>query len=436
MRSERGHRLWALTVAMVLAVVGCGTGGSSSGGASSGSRSDSGPVNANYMKSGTYDVAAQQFAQQAKQQFGVTVNISAFPYAQLRQKNTTDLISGTCQTDIMSGSYYLAPQYQYFQPLDSYVKKDNYGQGLVPGIWQHSEFYNGQHIGIPYASNAYGLMYRTDLWQQAGLSWPKTWDELLADLKQLDTKYSGQGIAPFAFAGGAPEQLPGMFFASYDGYFLNKQGKYQLDQAKAERAIQYAQQLLALAPKNTMGLSIDQANQTFLQGNAAVLYGWPTFIHTDADSPDKSKVAGKWAVGVDPQPGFVWLSLWQMYMPKCSKHKDAAWKWMSYFSSPQNDKLMFKQYGIDGVYQSTYSDPELSKQMANYLPGEQANLSRAMNPPLSGEAQDYLASVLGDVFTGKTTASNAVKQINSKWTSLAVPTALQQQAKQNGLSQT
>ncbi len=61
-----------------------------------------------YMESGTYDVAAKRIAEEFGRERGVEVKVVAFPWAVLRQNNTTDLITGAGQYQVMSGGYYLA----------------------------------------------------------------------------------------------------------------------------------------------------------------------------------------------------------------------------------------------------------------------------------------------------------------------------------------
>ena len=49
--------------------------------------------------------------------------------------------------------------------------------------------------GIPYSTNANGVMYNTEIFKELGLSVPKTWDELLATAQ----KAKDAGIIPFYF---------------------------------------------------------------------------------------------------------------------------------------------------------------------------------------------------------------------------------------------
>jgi multiple sugar transport system substrate-binding protein len=395
-----------------------------------------GSISADFMASGTYDKAAQEIADKLKAQ-GLDVKIAAFPWATLRQNNTNDMIAGSGQYDVMSGSYYLADLYSHFASLDDYFKKDNYGANMIPGILDpgKSEWYHGHHIGAPYGIDAYGVLYRTDLFKDAGID-PQfaTWQDLAAALPKLKDKLP-QGVAPFVFAYGASEQLPAIFFGNYDGYLVNKDGKYQLDPTKAAASMQLMKDMLPFAPSNAMALSIDEANAQFLNGQAAMLIGWPSFVRAAADDPAKGKVAGKWAQLEFPGPGFPWLSLWQLFINNDSKNKDAAWAFIKEYTSEANAVDFLNKYGIGSVYPSTYNDPTVASKHSHDFPVALKNFAKAKNPPLSGEAQDFLASTIGQVLLGQLTPDKAVEQINTKWATITVPDALGEAAKASGLMQ-
>ena len=387
------------------------------------------------MASGTYDKAAAGLVDSFKQSTGIGVTIAAFPWATLRQNNTTDLLTKTGKYDIMSGSYYLADVYDNFMSLDDLIAKYNFGQGLLPGLMQKSEFYQGHQIGLPYGPDAYGILYRKDLLSQAGLQWPNTWSDFLAMLPQLKQLADSNGMATVVFAGGAPEQAPALFFDKYDGYFITSDKKYQLQPDKAVAVLNEDKTLLQYMAPDFTGLSIDDANARFLSGKALMLIGWPSFVVAAADDPQKSQVVGKWALGKAFTPGRPWLSLWQMYISKYSKNPEAAFKWAMALITPQNDKDFYVKYGIGPEFVSTYQDSQLMQQHSHQFVAQQYNLSLAANPPLSGEAQDYFASELGEFALGHITAQQLVDQVNAKWATMTVPAGLIDDAQKTGQMQ-
>jgi ABC-type glycerol-3-phosphate transport system substrate-binding protein len=391
-----------------------------------------GKITVSYMASGTYDKAAEEVAKELKDK-GLEVTIAAFPWAVLRQNNTNQLIAGTGEYDAMSGSYYLADVYKFMQPIDEYIAKDNAGAGMIKGIMQKSEWSEGKQIGMPFGIDAYGVIYRADLFKDAGID-PKfaTWAEFVAGAKALKEKLP-KDVAPFVYAGGAAEQGPALFFGEYDGTYINKDGKFELDPAKAAAAFQVYKDSDAYASEGSKAFSVDESNAVFLDGKAAMIIGWPSFLRAAADDPAKSKVVGKWAQMEFPGKGFPWLSLWNIFMNSSSKNKDAAWSWIKEYTSEKNALRFFKEYGIGSVYESTYKDAEVLAKHGHDVPNAMKNFERAKNPPLSGEAQDFFAATIGEVITGQIEPQAAVEKINAKWATLAVPPATLESAQRNGL---
>src|SRR5438876_704437 len=77
--------------------------------------SDNG-ITATYMKSGTYNVAAQSLLKQFTAKTGIKVSVLAFPFAILEQKNQTDLVTQTGQYDVLSNSSWDIAFFQYLRP--------------------------------------------------------------------------------------------------------------------------------------------------------------------------------------------------------------------------------------------------------------------------------------------------------------------------------
>lgn len=386
------------------------------------------------MQSGTYDKAAADIAADFKAKTGIDVKISAFPWAVLRQNNTTDLISGTGQYDVMSGGYYLADVYSYFAPLTDYISKDKYGDGMIPGLMQpgRSEYLDGKQLGIPFGVDAYGLMYNTELLQKAGVTPDfKTWGDVVAACKKIEA--ADAGVACFSHPTGSPEQIGAFFFSGYDGPYVTADGKYALDAAKATAAAQDIAELWKYLPEKGTALTFDEAGQLFEDGKVAMLIDWPSFITGQLDS-DKSGVKGKWSMAKFPGAGFPWLSLWQLFVPQTTKDKDAAWAWIKAYAGPDNAKTNLVKYNIGSVWSATYDDPDLKAKNAHYWPELIGGFSTAKNPPLSGEAQDDLTNTLQDIANGRVSAADGIASVNQKWASVQVPAPLAQAAAAAGFT--
>lgn len=391
-------------------------------------------ITVSYMESGTYDKAAEALASEFEKETGVKVSVAAFPWAVLRQNNTNDLLAGTALYDVMSGGYYLADVYDKFAPLGDLIAADKFGEGMIPGLMDpgRSEYFNGKQIGVPYGVDSYGLMVNNEILQGAGVE-PTfaTWQEFLDACKTITEKMPD--VACFSHSTGNPEQIGAFFFSGYDGTYVDKDGKYALEVEKATAVMKLLPELWKYLPPNSAALSFDEAHQVFMDGKAAMLVTWPSFVSTALDNKETSKVYGKWSQVNFPGPGFPWLSLWQLFIPQQSKNQEAAWKWIKAFAGESNGTRFYKEYGINSVWLSTYQDAELAELHKHQWPAMLEGFSRAKNPPLSGEAQDFLTNTCVQVATGQVTPEGAVRLINEKWATIPVPAALLETATLAGM---
>jgi len=385
------------------------------------------------MESGTYDVAADQIAQELAAAGGPEIRISAFPWAVLRQNNTTDLISGTNRFDVMSGGYYLADIYSYFQPLGDLVARDDYGTGMIENLMSpgRSEYLGGQQIGIPYGIDAYGLIVNKDMLAAAGIEadFPD-WAAVIAACPMIE---AATGAACLSHPTGSPEQIGAFFFSSYDQGFVTAEGVYALDPAAAIAAAEEIAALWTFLPENGNAMSFDEAQAAFANQDAAMLVTWPSFV-TNALDAEESQVRGKWEMVAFPGNGFPWLSLWQLFVPATTGDREAAWTWIKAFAGPENAMRNLAEYNIGSVWSATYEDADLATERAHYWPVLTAGFARAKNPPLSGEAQDFLTNTLQEVANGRIGAAEAIASVNATWADIPVPPALLEAAQGAGLT--
>lgn len=390
-------------------------------------------LNFSVMESGTYDKAATEIAADFKAATGTDVKVSAFPWAVLRQNNTTDLISGTNQYDVMSGGYYLSDVYSYFAPLDAYIAKDNYAQGMIPGLLSpgRSEFVDGKSIGIPYGVDAYGLIFNTEMFEKAGIS-PNfaSWAEVAAACDKIIA--ANADVACFSHPTGSPEQIGGFFFSGYAGTYLSKDGKYSLDVPAATAAAEEIAALWKYLPDKGTAMTFDEAHQLFKDQKVAMTVTYPSFITNSLDTDD-SPVKGKWGMAKFPGQGFPWLSLWQLFVPEATEDKAAAWAWIKAYAGPENAKRNLVEHNIGSVWSATYEDPELKAKNAHFWPALIAGFAVAKNPPLSGEAQDLLTNTLQDIVNGRTSAADGIAAVESQWAAIPVPAAMLEAAAGSGL---
>ena len=426
--------LLALIMCVALAITSCGSDtqtSSTPSDSSTASTAGTEKMMVTYMQSGINDEAAKALATEFAEETGVEVEVVAFPWDVLRQNNTTDILSGNHQYSVMSGGAYLVDIFSHMTPLTEYIERDGFGEGLIPGLMDKTNYYEGEVIGIPYNLDAYGIVYRKDLFEEYGIELPKTWDEFYACLDQLKEKLPSD-IAPYVFAGGAPEQVGNLFLARYGGYYINS-GNYEIELDKAAAAIDDIIATYGYGPNNISSLSIDQANAMFLQGKAAVTECWPSFLYGSAADPSQSEIVGKWGIAPYPTDGGVpFLSCWNMFIPKEIEDTELAWKWVDEFASEENSLDFFLNYNMGPIYSSTYQDPQVIEKFGeNAFDGHLENVANAYDFPMSGEGQDIICRIVGDALVGKITSQEAAEQINQNLGSLEVTPQVMELAERN-----
>ena len=134
----------------------------------------------NFMQSGTYDIGAEQLEAGFEEATGIELEIVASPFVVLVQNNITDLTTGTGEFDVISGDFWIGSVWGQMHPLDDFIERDMWGGSMIEGLTKQgpSAYFDGKRIGIPYSADAYGLIYRTDIFEEAGISadW-ETWDD-------------------------------------------------------------------------------------------------------------------------------------------------------------------------------------------------------------------------------------------------------------------
>ena len=125
-------------------------------------------ITTTFMKSGTYDLAAESIENSFEKETGIDLEIITSPWAVLNQNHIADLTTGTGEFDVMSGEFWIASVFNHMLPLDGYVNKSGYGSTIINRLWEPgpSNFFNGKRIGVPHSADAYSIIYRKDIFEK------------------------------------------------------------------------------------------------------------------------------------------------------------------------------------------------------------------------------------------------------------------------------
>ena len=226
--------------------------------------------------------------------------------------------------------------------------------------------------GVPYATNASGVIYNVEKFDQLGIEIPKTWDEFIDVIEKLKDageqpllmtyKDAWTSLCPWNSM--APDLAPENFNDE------RKEGKTTFVGTHEEIVEKYLQ-LLDYAQDDFMGLTYDDGNKQFANGEAAMIINgnWAInqYLNSNADlkvdmfafpaSNDESK--NYVTSGVDVLLGVC----------KDSANEELAKEFVSFMLEPENAKMYIKDQfafsAVKGVEQENETVAGVKEDIAN-----------------------------------------------------------------------
>lgn len=207
----------------------------------------------------------------------------ALPHPALNARVAEEFGRGTAAYDLISTHTKYAPsQRQWLTPLDGDLTEEELA-AFHPGVLDLARI-DGALYGLPRNLDVKLLYYRTDLFAEAGLTVPQTWDALAAAARRLTR---APGLYGFAFPG-RESGLFGHFFELHAmaGGRLFDEGMRPGVEGEAGR---WALGLLVdlyrrgAAPPETPEWHYDEVASCFRSGRAAMTTDWPGGFYTYED---------------------------------------------------------------------------------------------------------------------------------------------------------
>jgi sorbitol/mannitol transport system substrate-binding protein len=378
-RSPRRWRgAFAVAVAAGLTLTACsGAGGGSSSG-DGGGKTITVLMVGNPQMEDLAKVTADNFTKQT----GVTVRFTILPENELRDKVTQDVATQGGQYDVATIGAYEAPIWAkngWLHELSSYADADRgYDEGdLLKPMVASLSGEDGKLYAAPFYGESSFLMYNKELFATKGLTMPErpTWQQVAQFAAQLDDKKAG--VAGICLRG-----LPGWgeLFAplttvvnTFGGTWFEKDWTPRVNAPEFTEATKFYVDLIrAHGEAGAPQAGFTECLNTFGQGKAAMWYDATSAAGTLEDA-SASKVAGKVGYAYAPvnrTKSSGWLWTWALAMPKTTRNADAAWKFISWATGKEYEKLVGSSLGWSrvpaGKRQSTYEIPEYRQSAAAF----------------------------------------------------------------------
>jgi sorbitol/mannitol transport system substrate-binding protein len=367
-----GRRGAVVGFAMVLATSGCAGAGGGGGGGGGGGNAISVLMVNNPQMVDLQKLTADNFTKQT----GITVNFTVLPENDLRDKASQEFSSQAGQYDVATLSNFEIPIYGkngWVAPLDDFVSKDSaFNQAdILKPMTTALTGADGKLYGEPFYGESSFLMYRKDVLQAKGLTMPAkpTWDQV-ADLaaKADGAQPNMKGICLRGQPGWGELFAPlTTVVNTYGGTWFNQDWTPGVNAPEFKAATNFYVNLVkAHGESGAPQAGFTECLNAMQQGNVAMWYDATSAAGSlEADnSPVKGKV-GYAPAPVEKTDSSGWLYTWAWAVQKASKNQDNAWKFISWASSADYEKLVGQQEGWSkvpaGKRTSTYSNPDYLK---------------------------------------------------------------------------
>ncbi len=379
-------------------------------------------------RDGAYGDAMQLAADEySRQNPGVSFEILKLSGSNLLEKTVIDLRSGTGTYDLIMIDDPIAPRMQqagWLADLGAMYKEQNVtlDPDLIDNVvrlgrYPYSE--DGTLYALPHVGNVELFAYRTDLAGKYGYSSLEKWDQVLALAKDLQT--GEPEVTPILFRGVKGNPIVTGFLPVYwaFGAKILDNGKPAFNSPQARKALEFFLELSKYAPEGVSMYQSAQVRDALYSGAGAVAVEvWPGWIG-DLDNPEKSSVVGKVKVTTHPgqvNPSSPLIGVWLLGIPKDSRNKEEAFRFLQFVTSREMQTEMAEQTGIPPTRVSVHQNPGLVSKYPWYpaqLQGLQSGVARPRTDYWS-EIETAFGGFLQQALIGDLTAAQALEQTQQK----------------------
>ena len=292
--------------------------------------------------------AIQKMLPAFKEATGIDVALEVVPEQDITSKILLEFSSHSGRYDVVENNIIYIPGLVDSKSIvaldDDLAKHTNYFNkaDFVPGYF-NTNVVGGKTYGLPVYGESTFVMYRKDLFQQYGLSEPKSFDDIQADAKTISEK-TDKKIAGITMRG--QQGIQGVYVWAaylwgYGGSFLDAQGKSALATPQGVAALDaFAKVLRDYGPVGVANFGWEENRLLFQNGKAAMTLD-ATVNGAYNEDPSVSTVVGK--VGYVPVPmqsaspkgGSSSLAVHSLYVSADSQHQEAAALFAAWATSAQ-----------------------------------------------------------------------------------------------------
>lgn len=293
---------------------------------------------------------------------------------QARAKITMSAAMGGSEFDVVMISNFETPQWArdgWLVNLSDYIENTpGYDpDDFIPSL-RESLSYEGDMYSVPFYGESSFLMYRKDLFEQAGIevnqdpNYQPQWQEVADWARKLKTD-DRAGICLRGKPGWGEVLAPlDTVINTFGGRWFDEQWNARLDSPEVKEAVNfYVDTLNSAGELGASSTGFQECANLFGQGQTAMWYDATSAVSVLEDPKSYPELQGK--IGYLPAPIVVkpnsgWLYTWSLGIPKGAKNPDGAWKFISWMTSKEYLRMVGEKLGWarvpPGSRTSTYTE--------------------------------------------------------------------------------
>lgn len=404
-----------------------------------------------FTKEGEVAEGLRVCADLVKQKTGVTLEVQSAPEDSFRAKVTADFATGGGAYDLIFMPYNMMREFQvagHLLPLDDYISAspDIDTADFIPALYSAYGSWDDQQWALPGKADVYIACYRRDLFEDEAVR-QNFKARTGLDLKVPQTVAEQKVIAEFFTRSLNPDSPVdygwtnwserwgsiwwwGARMSALGGGWLDDDNRPNMNNEAGLTALTDYLDLHKFAPADVATYEWSKANQSYLNGSAAMFDEWNSFgtlTNTPEGDFGRSDIVGKsgftvlsgYDVGGAVKQASV-LGGWCMAVPKYTREPQAAFDVLSVVTS-QEAELLREPLGYAPTRLSTYDKIPPQPTTAHYQ-ATADNFAVAtigadvFAPPIGQQLQDYLATVVNETIQGQHAPEEALEMIEGEWT--------------------
>ncbi len=325
-----------------------------------------------------------------EKEFNIKISVEQYEFETAVEKVTLDLSSSSGIYDIVLQPHMSLGKFvesEFLEPIDKYLENpefqsENFNpyEDLFPEFWKELSWYNNKCYGFPFTANTMYLWYRKDLLNNDNnkseffskykyeLDIPKNWKQYY-DVAEFFTNREN-GFYGTALQG---RRHPALWYEwlnfaySFEGGVMKANAGWEygpiiINSPQTIDATKYYKSLLRHSPPGALEYTWDDVLSDMQKGRIFMCIMWSDATYALED-PNLSDVVGK--VGYDMIPeGKIGktgqIAGWSYLISKFSKHKDEAYRFITWMLEPKN-QIRQQNLGGASALKATYKDPDVKK---------------------------------------------------------------------------